>query len=55
MCIVVVYVDDIISQAIMCLITSLKAHLHSVFNIKDLGDFSFFLGIEVSILPTRMI
>lgn len=29
-------------------INSLKAHLHKVFSIKDLGKLHYFLGIEVN-------
>ena len=49
MCIAAVYVDDIIlTSPSIDLIHTLKAHLHAVFSIKDLGPLSFFLGIEVS-------
>ncbi|XP_021737600.1 uncharacterized protein LOC110704130 [Chenopodium quinoa] len=43
-----VYVDDIIlTRDNVAVIQDLKAHLHNVFNIKDLGELHFFLGIEV--------
>lgn len=43
-----VYVDDIIltGNDLTC-INDLKRHLDSVFSIKDLGELSYFLGIEV--------
>ncbi|KAL8107165.1 hypothetical protein AgCh_023827 [Apium graveolens] len=52
-CLAAVYVDDIIltgtdSQGI----THLKQHLNSEFGIKDLGVLNYFLGIEVSYLPS---
>jgi len=44
-----IYVDDIIiSGDDTSAITALKQHLHSQFNIKDLGKLKYFLGIEVS-------
>lgn len=47
MTIVVVYVDDIILTGNnITIIQSLKDHLHKTFSIKDLGQLSFFLGIE---------
>ncbi|XP_048503120.1 uncharacterized mitochondrial protein AtMg00810-like [Beta vulgaris subsp. vulgaris] len=56
MCIAAVYVDDIIlTWPNFALIVSLKQHLHQVFSIKDLGALSFFLGIEVSRLSSRII
>lgn len=43
-----IYVDDIILTGNdLSLINSLKAHLHKVFSIKDLGKLYLFLGIEV--------
>ncbi|XP_021742804.1 uncharacterized protein LOC110708891 [Chenopodium quinoa] len=46
--IVAVYVDDIILTGNDTAgILDLKAHLHQVFSIKDLGKLNFFLGIEV--------
>lgn len=45
MTIVAVYVDDIIVTGNNApLISQLKAHLHHVFSIKDLGRLSFFFG-----------
>jgi len=49
--IVAIYVDDIIimgsdpNEAAF-----VKAHLHSLFGIKDLGKLNFFLGLEVAYL-----
>lgn len=46
--IVVVYVDDIIvTGSNTTTILDLKAHLHKVFSIKNLGQLHFFLCIEV--------
>lgn len=43
-----IYVDDIlITGDNVEQIQSLKDHLHKIFSIKDLGDLSFFLGLEV--------
>lgn len=51
--IVAIYVDDIlITGDDTTTITHLKAHLHSVFSIEDLGALNYFLGIEISYLPT---
>jgi len=51
--IVVVYVDDIlVTGSSMDEVTILKRHLHSSFGIKDLGTLHYFLGFEVSYLPT---
>ncbi|XP_021762911.1 uncharacterized protein LOC110727641 [Chenopodium quinoa] len=48
----VVYVDDIILTGSNSeILVDLKVHLHQVFSIKDLGELSYFLGIEVSRLP----
>ncbi|XP_021758730.1 uncharacterized protein LOC110723689 [Chenopodium quinoa] len=46
--ILAVYVDDIvITSTNEASILALKAHLHSVFSIKDLGRLHYILGIEV--------
>ena len=43
-----VYVDDIIiSGSDGPLIQKLQQHLHNVFHMKDLGDLTYFLGLEV--------
>lgn len=56
MCIASVYVDDIIFIGTnLPLILALKDHLHNVFSIKDLGPLSYFLGLEVTRLPTGII
>lgn len=48
-----VYVDDIILTGNdVPTLTLLKQHLHDTFSIKDLGLLSFFLGLEISYLPT---
>ena len=45
------YVDDVMLIGNdISLIRRLKAHLHKVLDIKDLGKLNFFLGIEVSFL-----
>lgn len=55
MCIATVYVDDVILTGTDQLaIANLKSFLHQEFSIKDLGNLSFFLGIEVSHLPTGL-
>ena len=52
---VAVYVDDIlISGSDPAPIMALKAHLHNLFNIKDLGLMHYFLGIEISYLPSAV-
>lgn len=44
----VVYVDDIIhTGSNVSVVQSLKDHVHKTFIIKDLGQLSFFLGIDV--------
>ena len=44
-----VYVDDILLIGDnIAEINSLKAHLHKVFSIKDLGFLNYFLGIEIA-------
>lgn len=51
-----VYVDDIILTGTDQLeILALKSHLHTSFSIKDLGQLSFFLGIEVATLSTGIV
>lgn len=47
--IVAVYVDDIIVTGDnISVMKSLKAHLHRIFSIKDLGELNYFLGCEVT-------
>lgn len=50
--IILVYVDDIIITALTGsssnLLTEFLARLHTVFQLKDLGDLHYFLGIHVS-------
>ena len=51
-----IYVDDILlTRSNISTITSLKQHLHSSFGIKDLGIIKYFLGIEVSYVPSGII
>ena len=46
--ILLVYVDDIIIIGIDCgLSTKLQQLLHATFHMKDLGQFTYFLGLEV--------
>ncbi|XP_056692131.1 uncharacterized mitochondrial protein AtMg00810-like [Spinacia oleracea] len=46
---VAVYVDDILITGLNhSEIVALKSHLHNKFSIKDLGELSYFLGIEIS-------
>eukprot|EP00261_Vitis_vinifera_P031878 XP_019073121.1 PREDICTED: uncharacterized protein LOC109121886 [Vitis vinifera] len=46
--ILLVYVDDIIITGTDCgLITNLQRLLHTTFHMKDLGQFTYFLGLEV--------
>jgi Reverse transcriptase (RNA-dependent DNA polymerase) len=50
-----VYVDDIIvTGTSQSFITRLFTDLHNTFTIKDLGNLSFFLGIETTHLPTGL-
>lgn len=43
------YVDDlVITGSCPSMIRSLTSHLHASFAVKDLGDLSYFLGIEVA-------
>jgi hypothetical protein len=43
-----VYVDDIIITGTDCgLITELQQQLHATFHMKDLGQLTYFLGLEV--------
>lgn len=52
-CLAAVYVDDVILTGTdLQGINNLKAYLHSAFGIKDLGALNYFLGIEVSYLPS---
>ena len=54
--IVAIYVDDIlITGDDTSTIHKLKDHLHSTFNLKDLGILNYFLGIEVTHLPTGIV
>ncbi|XP_048503202.2 uncharacterized mitochondrial protein AtMg00810-like [Beta vulgaris subsp. vulgaris] len=54
--IVAIYVDDIIvTGSDEAGITHFKEHLHSTFSIKDLGLLNYFLGIEISHLPTGIL
>ncbi|CAM8977434.1 unnamed protein product [Rhodiola kirilowii] len=47
--ILLVYVDDVvITGTSIPLITSVKSFIHSEFQIKDLGQLKYFLGIEVA-------
>lgn len=49
------YVDDVIlTGSDSAAIQSLKDYLHQEFSIKDLGQLSVFLGIEVTHLPTSI-
>lgn len=51
--VVEVYVDDVIlTRSDLSAISDLKDHLDNVFNIKDLGRLSYFLGIEVGYLQS---
>ena len=44
-----VYVDDIIIPSpSLHIVNSLKIFLHSKFNLKDLGDLKYFLGLEIA-------
>ena len=44
-----VYVDDmLITGDNLQLITQLKAHLHKWFQMKDLGELRYFLGLEIT-------
>ena len=50
--ILLVYVDDIIITDTDCgLITKLQQLLHAIFHIKDLGQLTYFLGLEVHYHP----
>lgn len=47
--IVLVYVDDmVITGSHDAIITELKSYLSAKFHMKDLGQLSYFLGLEVS-------
>ncbi|CAM8960116.1 unnamed protein product [Rhodiola kirilowii] len=51
--ILLVYVDDVvITGTSTSLIDSVKTFIHSAFKIKDLGQFKYFLGIEVARSPS---
>lgn len=46
---VLVYVDDlVITRDNIDVINSVKAHLHSIFKIKDLGPLKYFLGSKIA-------
>ena len=48
-----IYVDDIlVTSSNVDEIALLKQHLHHTFGIKDLGNLHYFLGFEVTCLPT---
>ena len=50
--ILILYVDDmVIIGSDPVTISSLKQHLHSEFEMKDLGSLRYFLGIEVAYSP----
>ncbi|XP_022899228.1 uncharacterized protein LOC111412523 [Olea europaea var. sylvestris] len=49
MVLLLVYVDDIIITSTGCgLITKLQTLLHATFHMKDLGQLTYFLGLEVN-------
>lgn len=47
--VLLVYVDNIVvaNSDLVC-IDTLKAYLHSTFNIKDLGTIRYFLGLKIA-------
>ena len=47
--------DILLTGSNLSTIQALKQHLHSSFGIKDLGLMHYFLGIEVSYLPTGIV
>ncbi|CAL1384122.1 unnamed protein product [Linum trigynum] len=54
--VLLLYVDDmVITGSDPAGISSLKAGLHEAFNLKDLGQLSYFLGLEVSRNPTGLL
>lgn len=54
--IIAIYVDDIILTGnTIQEINNIKAHLNSVFSIKDLGKLHFFLGMEVNYLQDGIV
>ena len=52
--IVVIYVDDLIITGVECLLTYVKKELASEFEIKDLGELWFLLGLEVVKCPNSL-
>lgn len=54
-CIADVYVDDVVFTGTdLAGMESLKAHLHNMFRIYDLGKPHYFLGLEVDYLDSRI-
>ncbi|KAL8094558.1 hypothetical protein AgCh_036185 [Apium graveolens] len=53
---VAVYVDDItVTGSNLTRIDALKCYLDMKFSIKDLGLLNYFLGLEISYLPTGIV
>lgn len=53
--VLLVYVEDVIvASTSMEAISSIKQYLHNAFQIKDLGELKYFLGLEVSRTPSRI-
>ena len=53
--VVVIYVDDFIIIGDECLLTNVKKDLASEFEMKDLGELRYFLGLEVVKCPNGLI